>query len=73
MRTWRSHRSCHSAWAGESGEGTVHRLLEVGQEQAEAVLAGLKEKLRLALVDDGEQAAVMRALLERCESFEPYE
>jgi len=49
------------------------QLLEVGQEQAGAVLAGLKEKLRLALVDDGEQAAVMRALLERCESFEPYE
>ncbi|MGW2492591.1 hypothetical protein ACWCV9_36035 [Streptomyces sp. NPDC001606] len=25
VRTWRSHWSCHSAWAGESGEGTVHR------------------------------------------------
>jgi hypothetical protein len=49
------------------------QLLEVGRKQAGAVLAGLKEKLRLALVDDGEQAAVMRALLERCESFEPYE
>lgn len=49
------------------------QLLEVGREQAGAVLAGLKEKLRLALADDGEQAAVMRALLKRCESFEPYE
>jgi hypothetical protein len=46
------------------------QLLEVGREQARAVLAGLKEKLRLALADGGEQVAVMRTLLEHAESFD---
>ncbi|MFF4764122.1 hypothetical protein [Streptomyces sp. NPDC001292] len=42
------------------------QLLEIGPAQAEAVLAGLKEKLRLALSDDSDRTAVMGALLRRC-------
>ncbi|MFC4469308.1 hypothetical protein ACFPH6_33150 [Streptomyces xiangluensis] len=49
-------------------EGAHHaaQLLEVGLAQAEAVLAGLKAKLRLALSDDSDRTAVMGALLRRC-------
>ncbi|MFF7680957.1 hypothetical protein [Actinacidiphila glaucinigra] len=42
------------------------QLLEIGQAQAAAVVEGLKDKLRLALAYDTDQAAVMKALLERC-------
>ncbi|MCM8555458.1 hypothetical protein [Streptomyces sp. STCH 565 A] len=42
------------------------QLLELGLAQAEAVLAGLKAKLRLALSDDRDRTAVMGALLRRC-------
>ncbi|MGW1917635.1 hypothetical protein ACWCQS_45050 [Streptomyces sp. NPDC002076] len=42
------------------------QLLEIGQEQAGAILAGLKAKLLLALSQDGDRAAVMGALLRRC-------
>ncbi|MGY4744571.1 hypothetical protein [Streptomyces sp. ATMOS53] len=47
------------------------QLLEIGQAQAGAVLAGLKEKLRLALSEDRDREAVMRALLRRCEDPPP--
>jgi len=40
--------------------------LEIGPQQAAAVLAGLKEKLRLALSQDLDAAAVIQALLSRC-------
>jgi hypothetical protein len=42
------------------------KLLDIGRKQAAAVLAGLKDKLRLALADDGQQGAVIAALLRRC-------
>ncbi|MFF3990595.1 hypothetical protein ACFY0B_39295 [Streptomyces sp. NPDC001797] len=42
------------------------QLLEIGPAQAEAVLAGLKARLRLALSQDSDRTAVMGALLRRC-------
>lgn len=42
------------------------QLLEIGQTQARAVLAGLKAKLLLALSEDSDREAVMGALLRRC-------
>ncbi|MEV7481994.1 hypothetical protein [Streptomyces halstedii] len=45
------------------------QLLEIGQ--AQAVLAGLKAKLRLALSQDSDREAAMRALLRRCEDPSP--
>ncbi|MGW7244272.1 hypothetical protein [Streptomyces sp. NPDC054804] len=42
------------------------QLLEIGQAQAGAVLAGLKAKLLLALSQDSDREAVMGALLRRC-------
>ncbi|MFF4693432.1 hypothetical protein [Streptomyces sp. NPDC001307] len=42
------------------------QLLEIGQTQAGAVLAGLKAKLLLALSQDSDREAVMGALLRRC-------
>lgn len=39
------------------------QLLEIGQAQAGAVLAGLKAKLLLALSEDNDREAVIRALL----------
>ncbi|MEU2764686.1 hypothetical protein [Streptomyces sp. NPDC007094] len=42
------------------------QLLEIGQAQAGAVLAGLKAKLLLALSEDSDREAVMGALLRRC-------
>lgn len=49
-------------------EGAHHaaQLLEIGREQAAAILAGLTERLHLALADDSEQEAVLAALLRYC-------
>ncbi|MGW0301846.1 hypothetical protein ACWDYK_34910 [Streptomyces anthocyanicus] len=41
-------------------------MLEIGQAQAGAILAGLKAKLLLALSEDSDREAVMGALLRRC-------
>lgn len=54
-------------------EGAHHaaQLLEIGPEQASAVLAGLTERLRLVLADDSEQEAVLAALLRYCAESPP--